>query len=180
MTVNKDKLIRFLFGFAIMSFIVNIYQVYCNKRLKEIYTGDVCWTEQSDTTPKLKDSVRTKVVSVPYVVVSGNKVRPSPGSDTVYINKNEGDTSVTIQLSQKIYEDSNYTAYVSGFKPKLDSIRIRHPTFVMRQIPNEPPDPKTHKTKKIFLGAFGGLGYGLSSNKFEPFLGVGLTYKLTK
>jgi hypothetical protein len=37
---------------------------------------------------------------------------------------------VPIPIEQKRYEDSLYTAWVSGFRPALDSIRLHQPEIV--------------------------------------------------
>ena len=41
----------------------------------------------------------------------------------------EGDSAkIQIPISQKVYEDTLYRAYVSGYEPKLDSITIKQRT----------------------------------------------------
>ena len=38
----------------------------------------------------------------------------------------ETDSTYEVPITQKVYEDSSYTAYVSGFHANLDSITIRN------------------------------------------------------
>lgn len=45
---------------------------------------------------------------------------------------------VEVPIEQKVYQDSLYTAYVSGFRASLDSIRLRQPTIVITQTVREP------------------------------------------
>lgn len=96
------------------------------------------------------------VDSFPFVVpvpVPGDTVR-----DTVYL-----------PITQKIYKDSLYTAYVSGYRAKLDSIEVYSKTrtvFVREQA----------KRKRFGLGVQ--AGYGFSGNKASPYIGVGVSYNL--
>lgn len=82
----------------------------------------------------------------------------------------EGDSAkIQIPISQKVYEDTLYRAYVSGYEPKLDSITIKQRTTYI-----------THTTRnkesrfRIGLQA----GYGLTPKGMMPYFGVGLSYRL--
>ncbi|WP_371296913.1 DUF6808 domain-containing protein [Bacteroides sp.] len=81
-----------------------------------------------------------------------------------------GDTvrdTVYLPITQKIYKDSLYTAYVSGYRAKLDSIEVYSKTrtmFVREQA----------KRKRFGLGVQ--AGYGFSGNKVSPYVGVGVSY----
>lgn len=83
-----------------------------------------------------------------------------------------GDTvrdTVYLPITQKIYKDSLYTAYVSGYRAKLDSIEVYSKTrtmFVREQA----------KRKRFGLGVQ--AGYGFSGNKVSPYVGVGVSYNL--
>ena len=96
------------------------------------------------------------VDSFPFVVpvpVPGDTVR-----DTVYL-----------PITQKIYKDSLYTAYVSGYRAKLDSIEVyskMQTVFVSERA----------KRKRFGLGVQ--AGYGFSGNKASPYVGVGVSYNL--
>lgn len=102
-------------------------------------------------------SVYESVVdSFPFVVpapVPGDTVR-----DTVYL-----------PITQKIYKDSLYTAYVSGYRAKLDSIEVYSKTrtvFVRERA----------KQKRFGLGIQ--IGYGFSGNKLSPYIGIGMNCNL--
>ena len=94
------------------------------------------------------------VDSFPFVVpvpVPGDTVR-----DTLHL-----------PITQKIYKDSLYTAYVSGYRAKLDSIEVYSKTrtvFVRERV----------KRKRFGLGVQ--AGYGFSGNKLTPYVGVGVSY----
>lgn len=44
---------------------------------------------------------------------------------------------VEVPIEQRVYADSNYTAFVSGWRPVLDSIRITAPTMVIHETVRE-------------------------------------------
>ena len=80
---------------------------------------------------------------------------PAPGDtvpDTVYLS-----------ITQKIYKDSLYTAYVSGYRAKLDSIEVYSKTRTMFV-------RERAKRKRFGLGMQ--AGYGFSGNKVSPYVGV--------
>ena len=94
------------------------------------------------------------VDSFPFVVpvpVPGDTVR-----DTLHL-----------PITQKIYKDSLYTAYVSGYRAKLDSIEVYSKTrtvFVRERV----------KRKRFGLGVQ--AGYGFSGNKLTPYVVVVVSY----
>ncbi|MCM0206817.1 hypothetical protein J8L09_13210 [Bacteroides fragilis] len=94
------------------------------------------------------------VDSFPFAVpVPGDTVR-----DTVYL-----------PITQKIYKDSFYTAYVSGYRAKLDSIEVYSKTRTMFV-------RERAKRKRFGLGVQ--AGYGFSGNKATPYVGVGVSCNL--
>lgn len=90
----------------------------------------------------------------------------------------EMEDSLELEITQKVYSDSTYTAYVSGYRPNLDSIFVRQ-----KVITNTIHETRTIETKKFRrwnVGVIGGYGYGFQSKTFEPFIGVGLTINFFK
>lgn len=79
---------------------------------------------------------------------------------------------VDMPITQKRYEDSTYTAWVSGYEPSLDSIRVyaRKDVVTINKIIKEPPNR--------FVVSFN-VGYGLTpQNGLQPYIGIGVGYKL--
>lgn len=98
--------------------------------------------------------------------------------DTIYLTKDVyiDSSKVVLPIEQKIYSDSSYTAFVSGYRAVLDSIHIRSPTTIINQ---EIERVITQTKRKHFnIGVIGGLGYGFTSKKIEPFVGFGLSYNI--
>lgn len=85
-------------------------------------------------------------------------------SDTVW---------ATVPRTQKRYEDSTYTAWVSGYEPRLDSIEVyrRTVTIVKRE-------EGRVRNKRFSIGLTGGFGYGVFTRKPDLWLGVGCTVRL--
>lgn len=81
---------------------------------------------------------------------------------------------VVIPITQTVYEDSTYTAYVSGYRANLDSLIFRIPREVTT-ITN------THyqKPKQCSVGIQVGYGMTLKGTpQFTPYIGVGVSYNL--
>ena len=81
---------------------------------------DTIWRDTMIQQPAAADSQptgRTVYIRVPYPV-------PAPG-DTVHDS-----IEVTLPIIQKRYDDSLYTAWVSGYRPALDSISLHQPEIV--------------------------------------------------
>jgi hypothetical protein len=75
---------------------------------------------------------------------------------------------VPIPIMQKRYDDSLYTAWVSGYEPNLDSINLRLPTItetVTKTIVKPSP--------LITFGIQAGAGYGFFNQKPDLYIGVG-------
>ena len=76
-----------------------------------------------------------------------------------------------IPITQKKYEGDDYLAYVSGYQPSLDSIFVYAKTTTITERSYKPPN-------KWHIGITGGYGYGFTSKKAEPFIGIGITYSV--
>ena len=95
-----------------------------------------------------------------------------PVTDTLRIN----DTLyLPIPITQKLYaKDSVYKAWVSGYRPNLDSIQV-YPKSVYQTITNT-----IHtKPSRVGFGVMGGYGVTFGEQtKLSPFVGVGLYYRI--
>ena len=93
----------------------------------------------------------------------GEEVGKIGSNDTVW---------ATVPRTQKRYEDSTYTAWVSGYEPRLDSIEVyrRTVTIVKRET--------VSKRNRFNVGLTGGIGYGVFTRKPDLWLGVGCTVRL--
>ena len=77
---------------------------------------------------------------------------------------------VEVPIEQRVFADSNYTAFVSGWHPVLDSIRITAPTMVIKETVKQ-------RAPRFSLGLTAGPSV-LYNGNFHAGLGLtaGLTY----
>lgn len=77
---------------------------------------------------------------------------------------------VVVPITQRVYSDSLYRAYVSGYRPQLDSIfvypRTRYVTTTVKE-----------KPKRWGIGLQAGYGYS-PGNGMSPYLGIGVSYNI--
>ena len=103
-----------------------------------------------------------KVVDTMYMVLK-DTVRMR---DTLYVQ---------LEREQKVYGDSLYTAWVSGHRPALDSIRLRERTQIVT-IETEVARP----TSRWGVGLSAGYGVSIVDGNVRPspYLGIGLTWRI--
>lgn len=133
----------------------------------KIKSEKVCDTTKVTVVDSVKKSFPVPVDSfvVRYIAKSLPIARDSAtkplGNDSV---------KVQISISQKVYEDTLYRAYISGYEPNLDSITIKQrTTYITRTIRD--------KESRFRIGLQ--AGYGLTPKGMQPYVGVGLSYRLT-
>lgn len=89
-------------------------------------------------------------------------------SDTIHI----GDT--VVMREQAYYEDSLYQAWVSGYRPRLDSLQV-FPRTVYQTVTNDVYHPVLIKSKKKRWGLGLQVGYGYPGGFY---VGAGVSYNL--
>lgn len=123
--------------------------------------------------PVAVDSLVVRYVRV-RVPVDGDKPHDASPSLSKPLHEGKGRDSAWMELpiEQKRYEDSTYTAWVSGYEPRLDSIRVysRKDVVTIDKVTKEPSNR--------FVVSFN-VGYGLTpQNGLQPYIGVGVGYQL--
>ena len=124
---------------------------------------DTVWKDTTIYEPQPAETVQTG--RVVYIKV------PIPGErDTITVHDS---IEVQVPIVQKRYDDSLYTAWVSGFEPNLDSIRLYQPeiiTTVTKTIVKPSP--------RLMLGPSVGAGYGLYHKTLDVYVGFNLTWNI--
>jgi len=92
-------------------------------------------------------------------------------TDTIRI----GDTIV--HREQAYYEDSLYRAWVSGYRPRLDSLMV-FPKTVYQTVTNDIYHPVAIKPKRKRWGLGLQAGYGFYPDQSGFYVGVGVSYNL--
>ena len=139
-----------------VSIAVNVWQWKNQPEAETRVEHDTVWRDSIIREPAPAETINTgKVV---YIKI------PVPGErDTI-----RDSIEVPIPIVQKRYEDSLYTAWVSGYDPALDSIDLRLPTItetITKTIVKPSP--------LITFGVQVGGGYGVFNRKPDVYVGVG-------
>lgn len=114
---------------------------------------------ESDTI-RIRDTIRD---SIPYPVVE-TVIQEVPELFPVYITL-AGDTIhepvyIPVPITQKEYTTNNYRAWVSGYKPSLDSVWVYPEKIYIRE-----------KVRRFGIGVI--AGYGVGRNGLSPYIGIG-------
>ena len=107
-------------------------------------------------------------VSVPKLPVSV----PEDHSEDMDEMVTPDSAEVVVPITQTVYEDSTYTAYVSGYRASLDSL-IFYPRYEVVTI------TKQEKPKRWSVSIQAGCGVVLGGRvQIGPYIGVGVSYNL--
>ena len=88
-------------------------------------------------------------------------------TDTVYLKS--GNTEIELPITQLKYDTPNYSAWISGYKPNLDSVQFYSPNKIITNTIRIEP-------RKWGLGIIG--GYGIGRSGLSPYIGVGVYYRI--
>lgn len=115
--------------------------------------------------PVAVDSVVIRYVAAKMPVASTQ-------DSVIRLEEPHDSADVAVPITQKVYRDTAYTAWVSGYMPSLDSISIRQSThYVTGYVPA--------KRKRWGVGVHAGYGVTAERNpRFAPYIGIGITYNL--
>ena len=134
------------------------------------------WRRCADNTAVVTDTI-FKVVKADRPIVRESTIvkykvvqLPIVANDTICVSDTIKDSVfVQVPIEQKVYSDSNYTAWVSGYNPKLDSISITQKEVSYKLVNNS-----SKGSKRLYLGIQ--VGYGITPRGMQPYLGFGLSY----
>ena len=140
------------------SIAMNVWFWTSEPEIETILKRDTVWRDTTIYEPQAAETVN--IGKTVYIKVPVPKYLPG---DTVHDS-----IDVLIPIVQKRYEDSLYTAWVSGFEPKLDSIRIYTPE-IQTTVTKTVYEP----TPLLTLGVQVGGGYGLIHRQPDIYVGIG-------
>ena len=80
---------------------------------------------------------------------------------------------VEVPIESRHYNSPEYDAWVSGYQPSLDSIKVyqKENYITERVVISKPPN-------RFTLGLQGGYGYGFRSKQWEPYVGIGVGIRI--
>ena len=117
------------------------------------------------------DSGRVGTENGNYLRENGNIVQGNiPGNGNIPSKNIPDSVEVVVPITQRVYGDSLYRAYVSGYRPQLDSIFVYPRTSYITTTVKEKP-------KRWGIGLQAGYGYS-PGRGMSPYLGIGVSYNL--
>ena len=133
-----------------------------------------------DTIPQIAAERQVGTIRVP-VPVYGKKntsLHEVESQEVAVMTPTKIDT-IELPRTQRTYKDSTYTAWVSGYDPRLDSIEVYRKTIKETVTISVPPmEAKRRRTfwQRFNIGVQGGYGIGLDDKKGHPYVGMGVGF----
>ena len=78
---------------------------------------------------------------------------------------------VEVPREQRVYEGESFRAYVSGYRPSLDSLRL-----LEREVTVERTLPAAVRKPRFSVGLQ--AGYGYTPRGFQPYVGIGVSINI--
>lgn len=170
------KAFKILIALLLMSVVLNVWLATREVTEGTTVERDTMWRDSMIYLPQPAETVNTgRVVYIKIPMPNGDTQGTVPlchdstqqglspsvtnGSDSI---------SVPIPIVQKRYDDSLYTAWVSGYEPALDSIRLHLPevqTVITRTVVKPSP--------LITFGIQTGAGWGFINHRPDLYIGIG-------
>ena len=149
----------------IASIAVNVWQWKIQPEPSVVVDHDTVWKDSIIREPAPAETIntgRTVYLRIPYPVHGERD--PITLHDSI---------DVPVPIIQKRYDDSLYTAWVSGFEPNLDSLQL-HQQEIITTITKTIVKP----SPLITFGIQAGGGYGVFNRQFDTYIGVGAQINL--
>lgn len=171
MILNKTNLIVFLVGvfLGLCTGFFTAKAIY-DQPLEESVTRDtvIVYDTIPHYYPKPVDSATVKYVTKFFPVVKNDTI-----NHFVEVSKMIHDTvAVEVPITTKHYRAMEYDAWVSGYEPSLDSIKVYQKTEVVTATITKIKPPN-----KWELDIVGGIDYNTAQDKYTPYAVGELLYK---
>lgn len=169
------KALYFLLAAICLSVVLNIWQ--CSRQMEEstVVEHDTVWRDTTIYKPLPTESKETGETIYVKVPAGGDTLgtvplcqqEPTQQGQSPCVTNGSDSVAVALEVVQNRYDDSLYTAWVSGYRPRLDSIRLHLPeitTTVTKTVVRSP---------LVTFGIQVGGGIGVFSRQPDIYVGVG-------
>lgn len=161
-----------------ISIAFNVWQWQSQPEASVVVKHDTVWKDSIIREPMPAETIKTGRVVYIKILMPGD----TQGAGTAELSKDSTGASqspcvadsieVPVPIVQKRYDDSLYTAWVSGFEPKLDSINLRLPT-ITETVTNTIVKP----SPRLSIGVQAGAGIGIFSRQPDIYIGIGVQWR---
>ena len=162
------KIITLVFGILLLFNIVNAIGYFVNEH-RNAHPGEM---KVKVDTLFVYDTIFVEKPVIKKVEIIDTLRLPVPITDTLMLHDT---VFVHLPIEQRQYSDPRYTAWVSGYRPQLDSILIYQRTeYITKEIKT------VTKPKRWGIGLQAGYGVSLRNGQVftAPYIGVGLSYSI--
>ena len=162
------KIITLVFGILLLFNIVNAVGYFVNEH-RNAHPGEM---KVKVDTLFVYDTIFIEKPVINKVEIIDTLLLPVPVTDTLMLHDT---VFVHLPIEQRQYSDPRYTAWVSGYRPQLDSILIyQRAEYITKEIKT------VTKPKRWGIGLQAGYGVSLHNGQVfpAPYIGVGLSYSI--
>lgn len=162
-----------LSAFLALSVLVNVWQFSRRYRANMETVTDTVRVTRIDTVPYYKPTAKDSIV-VRYITARLPVAKNTAQEHLAEVSKMLDSANVQIPIEQKRYDDSTYTAYVSGYEPRLDSIFV----FPRREVVTISTERTAYRYRNRRFGIGVQAGCGITPKGAQPYIGIGINYNL--
>ena len=162
------KIITLVFGILLLFNIVNAIGYFVNEH-RNAHPDEM---KVKLDTLFIYDTIIVEKPVINKVEIIDTLLLPVPVTDTLMLHDT---VFVHLPIEQRLYSDPRYTAWVSGYRPQLDSILIYQRTeYITKEIKT------VTKPKRWGIGLQAGYGvsFGNKQIKATPYIGIGISYNI--
>ena len=153
-----------LLAVLVVSIALNVWQCSSQPEPSVVVERDTVWKDTTIYEPQAAETIEIGKVVYIKVAVAQPQTRPDTVHDSI---------EVPVPIYQKRYDDSLYTAWVSGFEPNLDSILIHQ-----REITTTVTKTIVKPAPRLSVGIQAGAGYGIINRQPDIYIGIGAQWRL--
>ena len=162
------KIITLVFAVLLLFNIVNAIGYFVNEH-RNSHSSEM---KVKVDTLFVYDTIFVEKPVIKKVEIIDTLLLPVPITDTLMLHDT---VLVHLPIEQRQYSDPRYTAWVSGYRPQLDSIQIyQRSEYITKEV------NAITKSKRWGIGLQAGYGVALHNGQLfpAPYIGVGLSYSI--